>query len=330
MNIDPAKTKQLAEYKHEAPLLCCTFDPSGRFVLAGGRDRSLACLDVATSAQADLEGHESWVGNVVRSGAELVLTADFAGTVIAWDCTGDSPQQRRKIAAHACGIYSLAASHDGTLFATGDRDGAIRIWRAGDGQQLYELHVQDQPVYALAFHPDGQRLISADRQPKKPRLKAWDFAKAKELLNIDVPQLSAYRRYEDIEWGGIRGVTLSADGKTIVACGSNEYSGPACALLFDADTGELKRKLDSTLKGFCYGARYHPQGFLLTASGDIGKGELSLWDVQSDKPLAALATPGPSTSLDIHPDGRRFVVTQTRGKGSYPDSGTLTVFEWEA
>ena len=162
-------------------------------------------------------------------GAELVLTADFAGTVIAWDCTGDGPQQRWKIAAHASSIYALAASHNGKLFATGDRDGAVRIWQTSDGRQLHELNVQGHPVYALAFHPDGQRLISADRQPKKPRLKAWDFAKATELLNIDVPQLSAYRRYEDIEWGGIRGVTISADGKTIVACGSNEYSGPACA-----------------------------------------------------------------------------------------------------
>lgn len=330
MNIDPTKTKQLAEHKHEAPLLCCAFDPSGRFVLAGGRDRKLACLDVATSAKADLEGHESWVGNAVRAGAELVLTADFAGTVIAWDCTGDSPQQRWKISAHASSIYALAASHNGKLFATGDRDGAIRLWQTSDGQQLHEFDVQGQPVYALAFHPDGLRLISADRQPKKPRLKAWDFAKGTELLNIDVPQLSAYRRYEDIEWGGIRGVTLSADGKTIVACGSNEYSGPASALLFDMETGELKRKLNSTLKGFYYAVRYHPQGFLLSAGGGIGKGELGAWNAESDEALAALATPGPSTSLDIHPDGRRFVVTQTSGKGSYPDSGTLTIFEWEA
>ena len=67
MNIDPSKTQQLAEHKHEAPLLCCSFDPSGRFVLAGGRDRNLACLDVATSLKAHLEGHESWVGNAVRT-----------------------------------------------------------------------------------------------------------------------------------------------------------------------------------------------------------------------------------------------------------------------
>ena len=84
--------------------------------------------------------------------------------------------------------------------------------------------------------------------------------------------------------GGIRGITLSADGQTIVACGSNEYAGPACALLFDAATGELQRKFTSTLKGFYYTPRYHPQGFLLAAGGDIGKGEYRAWNPSSDTP----------------------------------------------
>lgn len=72
----------------------------------------------------------------------------------------------------------------------------------------------------------GKQLVSADRQPKKPRIKLWEFATGREQRSIDVPQLSAYRRVEDIEWGGIRAITLSADGNTLVACSSNEYSGP--------------------------------------------------------------------------------------------------------
>ena len=161
-----------------------------------------------------------------------------------------------------------------------------------DGQLKHEIMGLEHPVTGLAFHPDSQQLASADRQPRKPRLKLWEFATGKELRSIDVPQLSAYRRVEDIEWGGIRGITLSSDGKTLVAGGSNEYSGPACALLFDAATGELKRKLSSTLKGFIYSAQFHSQGFLLTAGGDIGKGEFRAWDPAQDESLATVGTPG--------------------------------------
>ena len=70
MNIDPAKTIQVAEHKHDAPLLSCAFDPSGRVLLAGGRDRRILCLQVAAGTTAVLEGHESWVGNVLRAGAD--------------------------------------------------------------------------------------------------------------------------------------------------------------------------------------------------------------------------------------------------------------------
>lgn len=328
MKIDCTKIKEVAEYKHHSPLVSCAFDPTARFVLAGGRDRAILCLDVAAKSTTELSGHETWVGNIVRSGTDLILTADFAGVVIAWDCTGDKPQQRWKIAAHASTIYALAASPDGRLFASGDRDGNIRVWQASDGKRLHEMLIERHPVYGLAFHPDGQRLISADRQPKKPRLKVWEFATGKEQRSIDVPQLSAYRRVEDIEWGGIRGITISPDGSTLVACGSNEYSGPACALLFDIATGELKRKLSSTLKGFYYSAQFHSHGFLLTAGGDIGKGEFRAWDSAKGESLATTATPGPCTSLEIHPSGERLVLTQMIGQRSYPDSGSLTLYKW--
>jgi WD40 repeat protein len=258
-----------------------------------------------------------------------VLTADFAGRVIAWDCSGETPTPRWNIEAHTSTIYALAVSGDGERIATGDREGVIRVWQANDGQLKHELTGIMHPVYGIAFHPDGRQLISADRRPKKPRVTWWELATGDELSAIAVEQLSAYRRYEDIEWGGIRSITMSPDGGTLVACGSNGYSGPACALLFDVATGELKRKLTSSLKGFCYSATFHAQGFLMTAAGDVAKGEFRAWDLDQDESLSSVSTAGPCTAIDIHPDGSRCIIAQTIGKRSYPDSGTLTLYEWE-
>ncbi len=329
MAIDPAKSTLVAEYKHDAPLLCCSFDPSGRFVLAGGRDRDLLCIPVNGGATHRLEGHESWVSCAVRAGTELVLTADMAGRVIAWNCAGETPQLQWTMAAHVHAIQAMAISTDGQLFATGDRDGAVRVWKTADGVRSTEIPSVGHPITALAFHPDGVRLACADRQPKKPRLKLWDFSTVNELRSIDVPQLSAYRRVEDIEWGGIRGIACSSDGKTLVVCGSHDYSGPAAAFLFDTETGEQKRKLASTLKGFCYAAKFHPQGFLMTVAGDVAKGEFRAWDPEKDESLGSTATAGPCTSLDLHSDSRRFVITQMQGKGSYPETGLVALFAWE-
>jgi len=330
MPIDPAKARLVIEHKHDAPLMSCVFDPRGRFLFSGGRGPGVMCIEIATGEKTTLTGHDSWVGEMARAGSDLVLTGDYLGRVIAWDCSAEPPRERWNIDAHPSTIRALAVSADGETFATGDRDGIVRIWQTSDGRQLHELPKNVHPIYGLAFHPDGQRIVSADRQPQKPQIKVWDIATGRETLKIEVAELSGYRRVEDIEWGGIRGLTLSPDGSLIVACGRAGYDGPASALLFDSATGKLKRKLASSLKGFCYMARFHAQGFLMTVGGDVAKGEFRTWNVEQDASLADTSTSGPCTSLDIHPEGTRFAVTQAIGKSSYPETGLLAIYEWPA
>ena len=330
MPVNPVKTRLVIEHKHEVPLLSCVFSPDGRHLLAGGRDSGVVCMNVADDKKTMLTGHDSWVGNMARAGDDLVLTSDYVGQVIAWDCSGALPGVRWNIAAHPCSIGALAVSTDGRTFATGDRDGTVRLWKCSDGKMIREFPGNEHPIYGLALHPDGKRIITADRRPQKPTIQVWDIASGNGLLKIEVPELSGYRRVEDIEWGGIRGLTLSPDGSLIVVCGRAGYDGPATMLLYDGASGQLKRKLASTLKGFCYSARFHGDGWVMATSGEIAKGEFRAWNTDQDQSLADNATAGPCTALDIHPDSRRFAITQAIGKGSYPETGVLAIHEWQA
>ena len=330
MPVNPAKTKLIIEHKHEVPLMSCVFSPNGKHLLAGGRDSGVVCVEVASGKKTMLTGHESWVGDMARACDDLVLTSDYVGGVIAWDCSGELPTLRWKIAAHPSTIRALAVSADGKTFVTGDRDGTVRLWQSSDGKMMREFPKNEHPIYGLALHPDGKRIITADRRPQKPTIQVWDIASGKELLKIEVPELSGYRRVEDIEWGGIRSLTLSPDGSLIMACGRAGYDGPASMLLYETASGKLHRKLSSTLKGFCYSARCHRDGFVMAASGEIAKGEFRTWKTDQDKSLADTVTAGPCTALDIHPDSTRFAVTQAIGKSSYPESGVLAIYEWQA
>lgn len=329
MPINPAKTKLIIEHKHEVPLMSCVFSPNGKHLLAGGRVASIACIDVASGKKIALAGHNSWISEMARAANDLVLTCDYVGHVIAWDCSGDVPKLRWNIEAHPCTIRALAVSADGKSFATGDRDGALRLWHCADGKLMRELPRSEHPLYGIALHPDGKRIITADRQPKKPTIKVCDLTSGSELLKIEVPELSGYRNVEDIEWGGIRGLTLTPDGALIIACGRGGYDGPASLLLYDTSSGKLQRKLASTMKGFSYTARCHRDGFIMAASGEIAKGEFRAWHCDEDKSLAETATNGPCTCLDIHPDHKRFAITQAIGKSSYPETGVVAFYEWE-
>ncbi len=324
--MNPVNFKLETEFAHEAPLMSCAFDAGGRFVFAGGRDRSILAVRLDTAKKSLLRGHESWVGAMVRAG-DVVLTADFAGRVIAWDSSGQEPRPRWTIAAHPSTIYGLSASVDGKTFATGDRDGLVRIWQTDDGKLLHELPRNEFPVYGVALHPDGRRIVIADRQPKKPRVQVWEAAAGKQLLSIDVAELSGYRSVEDIEWGGIRALALSPDGTQIVACGRNGYDGQACVMVYETNSGKLQRKWAESLKGgFYYSAKFDSQALLMTAGGDIAKGEFRCWKLNENKSVVGIATSGPCLGLDVHPDGHRVAAAQAIGKKSAPESGLLSVY----
>lgn len=329
MKINPLKSKVAIEYKHETPLSCCAFDMGGKFLFAGGRDNGVVLIPLGSGKKIVLKGHESWITAISRVGPGLVLTSDFSGKVIAWDCGTAVPTQKWIIEAHSGSIGAMVGSSNGEFFVTGDRQGEVKIWKTSNGKQINQFERLENPITGVAWVPDGTQIITADRKPQKPSIKIWNISTLKIRISIDVPELSGYRRVEDIEWGGIRNLIVSPDGGQIIACGRNGYDGPACALLFDSSTGKLQRKFLSGLKGFCYYSVFHPQGFLMTASGDIGKGEFRTWSISRDESIAEVSTSGPCTAISIHPDGRQFAVTQSVGKNSYPDSGLIVLHQWD-
>ena len=329
MQINPLKSKVTTEHKHDAPLLCCAYDMGGKFLFAGGRGNGVVVIELKSGKKTILKGHDSWICAISRLGPDLVLTSDCNGKIIAWDCGTEVPSQKWIIQAHSSSIQALSVSFNGDYFVTGDRQGEVQIWQASNGKLVNRLAQLEYLISGLAWHPDGKQIITADRKPQKPRIKIWDISTLKETFSIDVPELSGYRRVEDIEWGGIRFLIVSPDGNQIIACGRNGYDGPACALLFNLSTGKLQRKFVSGLKGFCYYALFHPEGFLMTASGDVGKGEFQTWNITKDESVAVVSTSGPCSSIAIHPDGKQFAVTQSIGKNSYPDSGLIVFHQWE-
>jgi WD40 repeat protein len=90
------------------------------------------------------------------------------------------------LTGHSGAVLSLVVNSDGTKFATGGLDGAVRIWNAATGEVLHTVREAsarqgDDAVGALVFSPDGDHLAAggADRIAQ-----IWDLATGRLLATM--------------------------------------------------------------------------------------------------------------------------------------------------
>lgn len=81
------------------------------------------------------------------------------GTNRVWDV--ETRTRIRKIKAHRRFVTSVHFSPDGWRLASGSRDGGVKIWDAGTGDQLEEYSFEGI-ILAFRFSVDGRVLYVAE------------------------------------------------------------------------------------------------------------------------------------------------------------------------
>ena len=83
---------------------------------------------------------------------------------------------------HSTGVRSVAFSPDGARIASGDLEGAIKLWDAASGKLLRTLEGHSKEVTSLAFSPDGARIASGSLDHT---VKLWSAANGQLLVTIN-------------------------------------------------------------------------------------------------------------------------------------------------
>lgn len=320
---DPSQTRVARELTHDQPLICCGFDPTGRYVFAGSEDRTIRRWDLDAEAPAafPFAGHESWVFDFACSpDGRTIVSGGGDGRLIWWDLATDDPYSLHQVDAHDGWVRGVAISPDGTLVASCGNDRRVKLWSTADGSLVTVLpDGHEKPVYSVAFHPSGTAVVSADLAG---RLVEWDAASGCERRRLDASALFSYNQGQQVDYGGVRDLSFSPIGDRLAAAGLVNASNPLGAVndpavqLFDWEEGAqvalLKAKED--LRGVAWGVRFHPAGFLVVASGGSGGGHLLFYHPGETEEFHRFSLPNTARGMDLHPDGLRLATAHHDGK----------------
>ncbi|MBX3444750.1 MAG: WD40 repeat domain-containing protein [Planctomyces sp.] len=308
--LDIKQAKVTSTWAHDRPLVTCRFDPLGRYVFCGAEDNTIQRFQLSDGAKTPLVGgHDTWVHALAFSkDGETLLSGGCEGRLVWWPAAAEQPQPARQVDAHHGWIRALAVSPDGTLVASAGNDAVIRLWNVADGSPVRELRGHARDIYSLLWHPSGEFLISGDLMGV---IRQWDITADEPVKTFDAKDLHSFNGGQQVDFGGVRGLALSPDGRHLAAGGLHKASNPLGAvheplvLLFNWETQELVRSqtCEGITQGVIWRLCYLPDGTLVGASGGGNGGWLFFYNAESDKDIHRFQLPNILREMDVHPDG---------------------------
>lgn len=241
-SVEPVRT-----FKHDHYVSATTFSPDGRFLLTASEDRSARIWEPDSGKLMGSLPHKHELSSAVYSpDGLLIVTAGSGNPIQFWDPTTFEPvgpslphtrvhslafspdgllllaggdegarlwdvrtrQPASDLMPHPGWVVRVAFSPNGTLIATGCRDGKARIWNPQTAQQVGAPLEHQSWVGGVAFSPDGSTLLTASRDH---HARLWDVATGKPVG----PPLQ-HRNEVNI-------ALFSADGKTVLTAGRDPF-----------------------------------------------------------------------------------------------------------
>jgi eukaryotic-like serine/threonine-protein kinase len=237
----------------------------------------------------------------------------------------------------------------GLIFGTGsrslivpDEDGPIRVWHFDKTPKPNtRLDGHQKEVWALAYAPDGQTLLSASDDhsiklwnPRDGRLQSTltghDALVTSLAINRSGTLLASASFDETVRlWalpGGkpgpvlrghtdrVRALTFSPDGKTLASAGSDKT-----VRLWDLERGETEVVLTDHTEAI-RALAFDPSGSWLVSTGDDQT--IRVTARKEARKSFALACPNPNSTLAFSADGITLAVGDDSGNISFWDVGT--------
>ncbi|KAI9214446.1 hypothetical protein DS838_000665 [Geotrichum bryndzae] len=213
---DLASGKTLQRFVgHNGDVLSVSFSPDNRQIVSAGRDRQIKVWNTIGECKytfQDNKGHSDWISSVRFSPNEnkeqaTVISAGWDKLVKVWDIK--NPKLIADNVGHTGYVSSITVSPDGSLCASGGKDGNIILWNLIEYKHLYSLPSGDE-IHALTFSPNRYWLCAATSSG----IKVYDLQKRTLIdeLKPDFVLPSAHAKAPEVI-----SLAWSADGQNLFA-----------------------------------------------------------------------------------------------------------------
>ncbi|KDO62873.1 hypothetical protein CISIN_1g048118mg [Citrus sinensis] len=172
---------------HTKDVLSVAFSIDNRQIVSASRDRTIKLWNTLGECKYTIQegdAHTEWVSCVRFSPNTLqptIVSASWDRTVKVWNLS--NCKLRATLAGHTGYVNTVAVSPDGSLCASGGKDGVILLWDLAEGKRLYSLDA-GAVIHALCFSPNRYWLCAATEQS----IKIWDLESKSivEDLKVDL------------------------------------------------------------------------------------------------------------------------------------------------
>eukprot|EP01012_Entosiphon_sulcatum_P052406 TRINITY_DN72030_c0_g1_i1.p2 TRINITY_DN72030_c0_g1~~TRINITY_DN72030_c0_g1_i1.p2 ORF type:complete len:320 (-),score=72.86 TRINITY_DN72030_c0_g1_i1:139-1098(-) len=171
---------------HEKDVMSVAFSADNRQIVSGSRDHKLKVWNTLGECKFTIteNGHTDWVSCVrfsPNAQNPLIVSGGWDKTVKVWSLANMKLQTN--LTGHTGYVNTVTVSPDGSLCASGGKDGSAMLWDLNKGEHLYELEATDV-IHALTFSPNRYWLCAATESC----IKIWDL-ESKSVVAELVPEL---------------------------------------------------------------------------------------------------------------------------------------------
>ncbi|CAM9823049.1 unnamed protein product, partial [Discosporangium mesarthrocarpum] len=148
---------------------------SCRQIVSGSRDKTIKLWNTLGECKYTIqdEGHTEWVSCVRFSpspSAPVIVSAGWDKLVKVWALS--NCKLHTNLIGHTGYLNTVTVSPDGSLCASGGKDGTAMLWDLKEGKRLYSLDAGDV-IHSLVFSPNRYWLCAATTQGIKAKPFAW-------------------------------------------------------------------------------------------------------------------------------------------------------------